>query len=165
MFLYRFLIYFLGDFSINLRSKLKMFDKTLTYVKAMWCFNCFGFLKRRNTQKVKPAIYNSNLSQELLLDDDDDDFDDEESFCNDEVTSTTSGDDSEEQSRPKRSEDILVFRVENGMICRQFPVKETDKVFRTEVIVTKVIPIYIFLCFFIDDVVCYMSFLSEWLFL
>ncbi|XP_058729816.1 serine/threonine-protein kinase GRIK2-like isoform X2 [Vicia villosa] len=109
-----------------------MFSKTLTYVKAMWCFNCFGFFKRRNPQKDKPAaIYNSNLSRELLLDDDDD-FDDERSFCNDEVTSTTSGDDSEEQNRPKRSEDILVFRVENGMICRQFPVKETDKVFRTE---------------------------------
>lgn len=141
-----------------------MFSKTLTYVKAMWCFNCFGFFKGRNPQKDKPAaIYNSNLSRELLLDDDDD-FDDERSFCNDEVTSTTSGDDSEEQNRPKRSEDILVFRVENGMICRQFPVKETDKVFRTEVIgwdeeLFLYIYLSIFLFFLIDKVVCYVYFL------
>lgn len=115
---------------MNLRSKLKMLNKTLSFAKAMWCCNCFGFIKRRNPQKVKPAI-NSNLSQELLLEDD---FDDEDSFCNDEVNNTTSGDDSEVQSRPKRSEDVLIFRVENDMICRQFPVKETHRVVRTEVI-------------------------------
>ncbi|XP_004505984.1 serine/threonine-protein kinase GRIK2-like [Cicer arietinum] len=113
---------------MNLRSKLKMLNKTLSFAKAMWCCNCFGFIKRRNPQKVKPAI-NSNLSQELLLEDD---FDDEDSFCNDEVNNTTSGDDSEVQSRPKRSEDVLIFRVENDMICRQFPVKETHRVVRTE---------------------------------
>ncbi|CAJ2654398.1 unnamed protein product [Trifolium pratense] len=116
------------DFSINW-SKFKMLDKTLSYVRDILTCNCFGFLKQRNPRKVTPTIYNSNLSHELLLDTD---FDDEDSFFNDEIINNTSGDDEEEQSRPKRSEEILVFRVENGMICRQFPVKETHKIDRTE---------------------------------
>ncbi|XP_045827994.1 serine/threonine-protein kinase GRIK1-like isoform X1 [Trifolium pratense] len=106
-----------------------MLDKTLSYVRDILTCNCFGFLKKRNPRKVTPTIYNSNLSHELLLDTD---FDDEDSFFNDEIINNTSGDDEEEQSRPKRSEEILVFRVENGMICRQFPVKETHKIDRTE---------------------------------
>lgn len=106
-----------------------MFDKALSYIKAILCCNCFGFINRRNPQRGTPAIYNSTLSQGLLLDSD---FDDEDSFFNDEITNYSSGEDNEEQIRPKRSEDILDFRVENGMICRQFPVKETHKVVRTE---------------------------------
>lgn len=107
-----------------------MLDKALSYIKAILCCNCFGFINRQNPQRVTPAIYNSTLSQGLLLDSD---FDDEDSFFNDEITNYSSGEDNEEQIRPKRSEDILDFRVENGMICRQFPVKETHKVVRTEV--------------------------------
>ena len=66
----------------------------------------------------------------------DDDIEDEEGedLYNDEV-SNTSVDDAEEETRPKRSEDILNLRVEHGMVCRQFPVKDTHKVVRTEVIV------------------------------
>ncbi|OIW15768.1 hypothetical protein TanjilG_04303 [Lupinus angustifolius] len=57
----------------------------------------------------------------------------DENSCNGEVTSnTTSGDDSDMHVRPKRSEEILNFRAENGMICRQFPVKETHKLDRSE---------------------------------
>lgn len=55
------------------------------------------------------------------------------SYNAEEVTSTGNGDECESQNRTQRSEDILRFRVENGMICRQFPVKETHKVVRTEV--------------------------------
>ncbi|TKY67230.1 Serine/threonine-protein kinase GRIK2 [Spatholobus suberectus] len=111
-----------------------MFNKTLSFADAMGCCNCFGFMRRlnRRSQRSKPAI-NNNISQEPLLDDD---IEDEEGEClydDDEVTNTSvNGDDSEEQIRPKRSEEILNLRVENGMICRQFPVKETHKVVRTE---------------------------------
>ncbi|XP_061358779.1 serine/threonine-protein kinase GRIK1-like [Gastrolobium bilobum] len=105
-----------------------MFNKTLSFAKAMGCCNCFGFIRRRNSPMAKPTI-NHNHSQELLLDDD---IEDEEHSYNDEGTNTTSGDDSEVQIRPKRSEEILNLRVDNGMICRQFPVKETHKVVRTE---------------------------------
>ncbi|KAK7262329.1 hypothetical protein RJT34_29896 [Clitoria ternatea] len=107
-----------------------MFNKTFSFADAMGCCNCFGFSRRSNrqSQRSKPAINNS-LSQELLLDDD---IEDEEDLYSDEVTNNTSGDESTEQARPKRSEDILNLRVENGMICRQFPAKETHKVVRTE---------------------------------
>jgi [calcium/calmodulin-dependent protein kinase] kinase len=122
-----------------------MLDKTLSYVRDILTCNCFGFLKRQNPRKVTPTIYNNNLSQELLLDSD---FDDEDSFFNDEIINNSSGNDDEEQSRPKRSEEILVFRVENDMICRQFPVKETHKIDRTEVVGTKSYSYIISLCVF-----------------
>jgi len=66
----------------------------------------------------------------------DDDVEDEEGehLYNDEV-GNTSGDDAGEETRPKRSEEILNMRVENDMVCRQFPVKDTHKVVRMEVIV------------------------------
>ncbi|RDX64189.1 Serine/threonine-protein kinase GRIK2, partial [Mucuna pruriens] len=108
-----------------------MFSKTLSFANAMGCCSCFGFIRtpNRRSQRAKPAI-NNNLSQEPLLDNDVDD-EEGEHFYNDEVTNA-SGDDGEEQTRPKRSEEILNLRVENGMICRQFPVKETHKVVRME---------------------------------
>ncbi|CAL0324219.1 unnamed protein product [Lupinus luteus] len=58
--------------------------------------------------------------------------DDENSYNGELTSNTTSGDDSDMQVRPKRSEEILNFRAENGMICRQFPVKETHKLDRSE---------------------------------
>jgi len=113
-----------------------MFEKILSFACVMGCCSCFGFIRtpNRQRQRSKPAI-NNNLSQEPLLDVDDDIEDEEgEDLYNDEV-SNSSGDDADEETRPKRSEDILNFRVENGMVCRQFPVKDTHKVVRMEVIV------------------------------
>ncbi|XP_048324389.2 serine/threonine-protein kinase GRIK2 isoform X4 [Ziziphus jujuba] len=92
-------------------------------------FFCFGFTRKPKHLR-RPAGFNNRLSQELLLDDDIEDEDD--CSYNGEVTSTGNGDESESQSRTKRSEEILHYRVQNGMICRQFPVKETHKVVRTE---------------------------------
>ncbi|XP_020215315.1 serine/threonine-protein kinase GRIK1 [Cajanus cajan] len=114
---------------------LRTFNKTIAFANAMGCCCCFGFLRTSNhrRQRSKPAI-NNNISQEPLLDDDIEDEEGEHLY-NDEVTDTSvSGDDNdnEEQTRPKRSEEILNLRVENGMICRQFPVKETHKVVRME---------------------------------
>lgn len=108
-----------------------MFNKTLSFAKEMVCCNCFGFISSRNRRRAKPAN-NNNLSREQLLDDD---FEDDDQFDNDEAPDTFSGDESEVQTRPKRSEEVLNLRVENDMICRRYPVKETNKVDRTEVIV------------------------------
>ncbi|KAF7823413.1 serine/threonine-protein kinase GRIK1-like [Senna tora] len=94
----------------------------------MGCCSCFGFIRKSKRQIVKLGV-NKNLSQELLLDED---IEDDDDSYNDEVTSTTSGADSEAPPRANRSEDILKLKAENGMICRQFPVKETNKVVRTE---------------------------------
>ena len=108
-----------------------MLNKTLSF--AMGCCSCFGFIRtpNRQSQRSKPTT-NNNLCQEPLLDDDIED-EEGEPLYNDEVTNN-SGDEGAEETRPKRSEEILNFRVENGMICRQFPVKETRKLVRSEVI-------------------------------
>lgn len=110
-----------------------MLNKTLSF--AMGCCSCFGFIRtpNRQSQRSKPATNNNNLCQEPLLDDDIEDEEGEHLY-NDEVTNT-SGDEGEEETRPKRSEEILNLRVENDMICTRFPVKETHKLVRTEVIV------------------------------
>ncbi|XP_027910133.1 serine/threonine-protein kinase GRIK1-like [Vigna unguiculata] len=110
-----------------------MFEKTLSFACVMGCCSCFGFIRtsNRQRQRSKPAI-NNNLYQEPLLDVDDDVEDEEgEHLYNDEV-GNTSGDDAGEETRPKRSEEILNMRVENDMVCRQFPVKDTHKVVRME---------------------------------
>lgn len=107
-----------------------MFSKGFSVAKIMGCCSCFGFTRKPKHLR-RPAGFNNRLSQELLLDDDIEDEDD--CSYNGEVTSTGNGDESESQSRTKRSEEILHYRVQNGMICRQFPVKETHKVVRTEV--------------------------------
>ncbi|RZB74670.1 serine/threonine-protein kinase GRIK1-like isoform X6 [Glycine soja] len=106
-----------------------MLNKTLSF--AMGCCSCFGFIRtpNRQSQRSKPTT-NNNLCQEPLLDDDIED-EEGEPLYNDEVTNN-SGDEGAEETRPKRSEEILNFRVENGMICRQFPVKETRKLVRSE---------------------------------
>ncbi|KAH7542617.1 serine/threonine-protein kinase GRIK2 isoform X2 [Ziziphus jujuba] len=106
-----------------------MFSKGFSVAKIMGCCSCFGFTRKPKHLR-RPAGFNNRLSQELLLDDDIEDEDD--CSYNGEVTSTGNGDESESQSRTKRSEEILHYRVQNGMICRQFPVKETHKVVRTE---------------------------------
>ncbi|KAK7268368.1 hypothetical protein RIF29_21066 [Crotalaria pallida] len=58
--------------------------------------------------------------------------DDEISHYSEVNSSTSSGDESDVQARPKHSEEILSLRVENNMFCRQFPVKETHKLIRSE---------------------------------
>ncbi|KAL4336072.1 hypothetical protein GQ457_07G036200 [Hibiscus cannabinus] len=46
--------------------------------------------------------------------------------------STALGDEAESLGRGKRSEEILRFKLNNGLACRQFPVKETSMILRTE---------------------------------
>ncbi|KAK4286456.1 hypothetical protein QN277_003011 [Acacia crassicarpa] len=91
------------------------------------CCNCFWFTRKSKQPSAKFGI-NNNLSQELLLDED---IEDDGSYDGD-VTNISSGDDNEVQIHANRSEDILKWRAENDMICRQFPVKETHKVVRTK---------------------------------
>lgn len=84
--------------------------------------------RRRTRRSIK-----NYLSQGLLTDGETEC--DEVSHSGDYTSNNTSGDDSEVQNLPNRSEDILNFRAENGMICRPFPAKETDKLVRSEVTV------------------------------
>ncbi|KAI4322250.1 hypothetical protein L6164_021962 [Bauhinia variegata] len=105
-----------------------MLTKSYSIAKAMGCCNCFGFIRKPKRPSAKTSTSN-NLSEELLFHED---IEDDDVSYNGEATNSVCGDDSEVPIRAKRSEEILNFRAENGMICRQFPVKETHQVLCTE---------------------------------
>ncbi|KAF5744696.1 serine/threonine-protein kinase GRIK2 [Tripterygium wilfordii] len=100
----------------------------------MGCCSCFGFTRKPKRRPRPISVANFRPSQEFLLDEEIDDEDD--GSYNGEITDTAhrdvDADGGEFPSRLRRSEEILKFREQNGFICRQFPVKETHKVVRTE---------------------------------
>jgi [calcium/calmodulin-dependent protein kinase] kinase len=104
--------------------------RSFSFTKMIGCWSCFGLIRKPRRTRTKRGIKNF-LSQGLLTDGETEC--DEVSYSGDYTSNATSGDDSEPQNLPNRSEDILNFRAENGMICRPFPVKETDKLVRSEV--------------------------------
>lgn len=107
-----------------------MYHKNYSLARVMGCCSCFGFTwkPKRKTRPIPGR--NHNLSRELLLDEEIDDEDN--GSYNGEITDTAYGEDSELPNRVKHSEEILRFREQNGTICRQFPVKETQKLIRSE---------------------------------
>lgn len=64
---------------------------------------------------------------------DDDEVEEDEEFFNGDMTDTGNGEDYEFRSPTKRSEEILMHRLQHGLICREVPVKETHTVIRSEV--------------------------------
>lgn len=124
-----------------------MFIKGYSFasVAEMGCCGCFGFSFARKSKKARPRTYaESRITQELLFSDeveDEDEHEEEEDEeynenCSygDDMTDGEKGDHLEFRNPSMRSEDILLYRTENGLICREFPVKETNKVVRSEVI-------------------------------
>ncbi|KAG2673884.1 hypothetical protein I3760_13G110400 [Carya illinoinensis] len=109
-----------------------MLSKNKIIARMIGCCGCFGFgFSRRPKRELRPTSgFNNHHSLELLLDEDVED--DDECSYNGDVTDTTREDDAVLHSRANRSEEILRFREQNGMICRQNPVKETQKIVRTE---------------------------------
>ncbi|XP_050212835.1 serine/threonine-protein kinase GRIK1-like [Mercurialis annua] len=107
-----------------------MYPKSYSLARVMGCCSCFGFSwkPKRTTRTV--TVRNHNLSQELLLDEEVDDEDD--GSYNGNITDSAYEEDAELPIRVKHSEEILRFREQNGMICRQFPVKETQILIRSE---------------------------------
>ncbi|XVF19463.1 hypothetical protein REPUB_Repub11eG0112900 [Reevesia pubescens] len=103
-----------------------MFSKSL----ALGCCGCFGFVAKPKRLSRPNYRTNFQMSGECLLDEEIEEEDD--CSYNGEVTSTAYGAEVESLSRAKRSEEILRFKLNNGMICRQFPVKETNKIIRSE---------------------------------
>ncbi|KAL3530583.1 hypothetical protein ACH5RR_009905 [Cinchona calisaya] len=108
-----------------------MFIKRDFIAKAteMGCFGCFGFSFAKEPKKgVRCGRGFGN--KELLLDEEPKEGDDE--FYNGDVTDTGNGDDVEFQSPVRRSEEILKYRIQNALICREVPVKETHRLVRSE---------------------------------
>ncbi|GAB2285098.1 Glutamate receptor ionotropic, kainate 1 [Dionaea muscipula] len=85
----------------------------------MGCCGCFGFSRR-------PRLTMRPNEEETEIEDDDD------HSYNGEATKITDGDEVETPNSMQRSEGILMSRTQNGLICRQFPVKETHKLVRSE---------------------------------
>lgn len=114
-----------------------MFVKRDSIAKAteVGCCGCFGFgfgFGRKPKKLVRPTGgFGNHISRELLLDEEGEEYDDE--FYNGDVTETGNRDDSEFQCPVRRSEEILAYRIQNGLICREVPVKETNKLVRSEV--------------------------------
>lgn len=98
----------------------------------MGCCGCFGFSSSRKPNKAARPYRGipHSASQESLLDDDVEDEDD--GFYNGDMTETGIPDEYDFHSPTKRSEQILISLLESGMICREFPVKETNSLIRSE---------------------------------
>ncbi|KAL0369674.1 UNVERIFIED_CONTAM: Serine/threonine-protein kinase GRIK2 [Sesamum angustifolium] len=65
----------------------------------------------------------NHAAEEFLLDRDLEDEDD--GPFNGDMSDTGNGDDSDFRSPKNRSEEIFLYRMQHGLICREFPVKET----------------------------------------
>lgn len=103
----------------------------LAEVTEMGCCGCFGFSFPKKPKKVvRPRVFGNNASEESLLDPEVEVEDGE--FYNGDVTDTGIGDDDDLQSPVRRSEEILKYRLQNSLICREVPVKETHILVRSE---------------------------------
>ncbi|KDP44066.1 hypothetical protein JCGZ_05533 [Jatropha curcas] len=96
----------------------------------MGCCSCFGFSWKPKRKTTPISRRNHNLSQELFLDEEIE-YEENGSY-NGDITDNAYGEDSEFPTFVKHAEEILRIREQNGMVCRQFPVKETHKLVRTE---------------------------------
>ncbi|ESQ42290.1 hypothetical protein EUTSA_v10013666mg [Eutrema salsugineum] len=94
-----------------------MFRDGFLFARTMGCFGCFG-ASARTRQYPEPEENDTNSCSSDGVERRDDDEEDEEEV--------------EQKSRSKRSEEILKYRLDNGLICRQFPVKETNELIRGE---------------------------------
>lgn len=108
----------------------------------MGCCGCFGFSSRKPKKALTPyGGMPHSASQESLLDDDVEDEDD--GSYNGDMTETGNPDEDDFHSPTKRSEEILMSLLESGMICREFPVKESSTLIRSEVRCRKYLCVFI----------------------
>ncbi|OVA18100.1 Protein kinase domain [Macleaya cordata] len=96
----------------------------------MGCCSCFGFTKKPKRSLRPSLVSGSKISQEFLLNDNLEDSDID--LYNGETNNILHGSSGELRSRAKSSEEILSLRAQNGMICREVPVKETRQLIRSE---------------------------------
>ncbi|XP_010520363.1 PREDICTED: serine/threonine-protein kinase GRIK2 [Tarenaya hassleriana] len=109
-----------------------MFRDSVSFAQAMGCFGCFGYSRRTRQSSKTHLSKNRGFSRDRLIDDVP--YYDDLYSCDSDETSNAQEEEEEmeQQNRSKRSEEILKFKLNNGLICRQFPVKETNKLIRGE---------------------------------
>lgn len=100
----------------------------------MGCCGCFRFAFAKPPKlSAKPkARMQNHASQDCLLDEELEDEDDRSE--NGDRSDTGHGVNGELRSHTKFSEEILLYRTQRGLICREFPVKETHRLIRSEVL-------------------------------
>ncbi|XP_022890737.1 serine/threonine-protein kinase GRIK2 isoform X2 [Olea europaea var. sylvestris] len=94
-----------------------------------WLFE-FSFSRKPKKGMGSSSGSGCHTSQASLLSNEGED--DDCGSYNGYMTDIGSADDCEFQSPTKRSEEILVYRMQCGLICREFPVKETHELIRSE---------------------------------
>ncbi|XP_047312373.1 serine/threonine-protein kinase GRIK1-like [Impatiens glandulifera] len=107
---------------------------SLTRMTQIGCCGCFGFSFTRKPKHVpRPTARIANhSSQECLLKNDDLEEDDGDLYNGGGTDTVGLGEGGGMKSPTKHSELILMHKIERGLICRQFPVKETHKLIRSE---------------------------------
>ncbi|CAN4120326.1 unnamed protein product [Withania somnifera] len=102
-------------------------------VTEMGCCGCFGFSFARKPKRVSRPNkgYGNSCSHELLLQEEFEEVEDD-GFDSGDIIENGTEDDEVCHSPVKRSEEILMGRAQNGLICREIPVKEIHKVVCSE---------------------------------
>ncbi|KAJ0245891.1 Serine/threonine-protein kinase GRIK2 [Hirschfeldia incana] len=102
-----------------------MFRDSLWFSRTIGCFGCFGTSSRTPQSPERPPPLKPDNTPS--------------SSSADEATSSSSRSEEDEdeevveqKSRSKRSDEILKFRLDHGLICRQVPVKVTNQLIRGE---------------------------------
>ncbi|XP_075489802.1 serine/threonine-protein kinase GRIK2-like isoform X2 [Primulina tabacum] len=101
---------------------------TMEKMTAVGCCGWFGFSFGKKSNKIRGL--GDSTAREFLLDEETEDEDD--GFSNRDVADDGNGDDCDFQSPTKRAEENLRYWMQHGFICREFPVKETPSVLRSE---------------------------------
>lgn len=90
------------------------------------CCGCFGFLRKHHRSVMPFRGSSAAFSSDYLLPHNPEDVD--RSFYNRENPDDDPHDsESGSQQSVKRSEEIILARIQNGLICRDVPVKETRR--------------------------------------
>ncbi|XP_057509287.1 serine/threonine-protein kinase GRIK1-like [Actinidia eriantha] len=96
----------------------------------MGCCGCFGFAFASKPKRLVKKHIGNHVSQDFLLNVE---LEDEDNCShNGDSSDNGHGDEGELRSPTKRSEVILMYRSQHVLICREFPVKETHKLIRSE---------------------------------
>ncbi|KZV34572.1 hypothetical protein F511_28176 [Dorcoceras hygrometricum] len=101
---------------------------TVEKMTAVGCCGWFSFSFAKKSNKVRGL--GDSTSCEFLLDEETEDED--YGFSNKDVADDGSGEDCYFQSPTKQAEENLRSRMQQGFMCREFPVKETHNVLRSE---------------------------------
>ncbi|KAI3683501.1 hypothetical protein L1987_84006 [Smallanthus sonchifolius] len=123
----------MASFGVQRNSRLVR-EYSGASVMEMGCCGCFGFsFAKKQKKNLRPRLEGGNhVLQGLLLNHEVEDEEEDSNSCCDNMTDNEKGDHEEFINPAKNSQEILIYRTENGLICREFPVKETHKVVRSE---------------------------------